>query len=104
MVFAQLLILAIILSIAIIILNVIIPYMFPKYKYWWMFRKNKIIDATREYEMTKEEIEAHCIKMDVSDLLELLNKTQIELLNKTQKLGDKDVQQRVETNQEKSSE
>ena len=48
MVIDRLIILGIFVLVAMFILNVIIPYMFPSIRYWWMFRKNSIDEAYRE--------------------------------------------------------
>ena len=48
MVFDCLIILGIFILVGLFIVNVIIPYMFPSIRYWWMFRKNSIDEAYRE--------------------------------------------------------
>lgn len=48
MVFDCLIILGIFILVGLFIVNVIIPYMFPSIRYWWMFRKNSIDEAHRE--------------------------------------------------------
>lgn len=39
-----------------VIINVVIPFMFPNYRYWWMFRKDKLDNAERKLEEVKEDI------------------------------------------------
>ena len=62
MVIDRLIILWIFVLVAMFILNVIIPYMFPSIRYWWMFRKNSIDEAYREKTEIIEDITVSQLK------------------------------------------
>ena len=57
--------------IALIIVNVIIPWMYPGIPYWWTFRRNKIGAAQREQTEVAEDVLAGTIQQQTAKLRNL---------------------------------
>lgn len=74
MVFARLLVLFIFLIMAVIILNVLVPYMSPKYPYWWMFKRDRKDAARRRLVDAQTDVEVHRIEKKADTLKSKINK------------------------------
>ena len=57
--------------VAMIIVNVIIPWMYPGLPYWWTFRRNKVSDAQREQIEVVEDVLAGTIQQQTEKLKNL---------------------------------